>query len=203
MEQIEQIDQDRFKKDLETLINVLNESDNLRLVEQVMQSALSSYSINKYIHIQVQMFDIVGESAPFLMHFIKTPFNIEYHGRNKEVFKRLYNIKRLVGNHFRNIDNMITTPNRLNGAMFSFNDLYPQDISMVLMKNDGSNFTTEFDLNMGMNLTSQMLENLFNKLDRGHNNIDENLYMELLRKFDEFHSKMEGIRSQLVENIKN
>ncbi|PLR93172.1 hypothetical protein [Bacillus sp. T33-2] len=190
---------DSFYSDFEQLITYLNESSNLNLLEQIINSYLGAnqeLSISKFVNFQLELSQVVGQHIGVIFHYFKNNNQIEYTGRYKEVFRRLENIKKRFVVHLTSMEGAMTTPHRLKGTLFSINDFYPHDLSITMMKFDNSYFTLFLDINAGMNLAAQLFENLTNKLGQGTNNIDANQFDELVRKFEKFSVLINEISQQ-------
>lgn len=184
-----------FDKDFENALNFLERdgSEYLSVFESVTLNYLqsnASLSLSVYVDFQVHVFELLRENANVLLHYLKRDQKISYNGQFKSVFRRIEKLRKISYYHLKQIDTSINGASKIKGSMFSFQSIHPWEIQMVLLRQDGEFFSVSMDINDSLNLISQLMVNTKEKLQKGNNNIDTELYQELITNFEALKNTM-------------
>lgn len=165
-----------FVEDLEAAINFLAANSNLQLLEKMTENFISTSqsgkNLNAYVIYQVQVYELLGTHAGVVINYLKSEGDLPYNGRNKEAFRRLTNLRTLSKVFYTSAEKAFAQPNSLSTTLFTYNDINPHFITMMLINNDQTAFTSNLDFNDTLNLINQLLINLEQKLHKGANNIE-------------------------------
>jgi hypothetical protein len=194
--------QKKFIEDLEASLNILSTKNNIQLLEKITENFILMSQNGKnpdaYIMYQVQVFNLLGQSAGPIINFLKSNLDFPYSGRHREAFRRIHNLRTLSGIFLNNAEKAYALPHSLATTFFSYNERYPHEITMMLLNNNQTAFSSNLDFNGALNLINQLLINLEQKLHRGHNNIE----MEIVNQFKEANFKFSANLDELVKEPK-
>lgn len=186
-------------EDLEVALNVIATNSNLQLLEKMTENFITmsqnGKNIDAFIVFQVQVFELLGRHAGVVINYLKSDGELPYNGKNKEAFRRLNNLRALSRIFHSNAEKAFASPNSLSTTLFSYNETNPHFITMVLINNNQTAFSSNLDFNSTINLINQLTLNLDEKIHKGVNNIDIN-YID---QFKEINTKFLGDLEEVIK----
>lgn len=187
-------EQNRTGLSINEIINLLNKDYNLQTLENLTKMYLSSNTelcISKFINFQTQIFTIFNEYAPALLDLLKIDNIPSYNGKDKQVYRRLFELNRIAKYNLRGVEEKMLNPERLKATHFNI-EKGKKEFRMLLSKYDGHYLSTTLLFNDGLYLAASILHNLIVKFNSGNNSINYNAYKDVKNKYSEIERLLES-----------
>lgn len=179
-----EINADQLKEDLDKALALLSEGKNLQLMEDIVNLFVnqSRYNVFSYVTLQVQLAQNFEENTGIILAILKGQVTINnYQGRYKEAYRRLAYLSQISNIHINNAEKAISLPDHLSNVFFSFNEVSPFLMLMILTNNNGDSYRVTMDFNSALNLVNTTLSNLIQQLSRSNKDIS----LDLINQFRE------------------